>query len=405
MRKRTSGKLASPRARSDPGFPRRRHVALIVPMTRGYCDDVVAGILEYAEEHESWRFKILNVPWHAGMDLPVRPGDPCDGVIAYVIASDLAQKLRALQCPVVNVCAARQVREFPLVTVDDFAVGRMAAEHLLDLGFRSFAYLGWHRVWFAYRRCSAFARRLREAGHVPRIAHVADHGCVTWPECRRFAGLAEWLETLPRPTGLFCCLDFIAREAIDLCADRGIRVPQDIAFVSCDNETMLCGMSKPPLTSVDIQARRIGYRAAELLAGLMHGKAGPRKPILFRPTGIVVRRSTDLVATADETVRNALLFIRDHADKSVKVRDVLKHVGENRRRLERLFRKTLGHGPHEEIVQARVERARQMLASKDRSIADVARACGFKYPDYFSVFFRRETGVPPEEYRRSIQAG
>jgi AraC-like DNA-binding protein len=64
------------------------------------------------------------------------------------------------------------------------------------------------------------------------------------------------------------------------------------------------------------------------------------------------------------------------------------------------FRQEVGTTPIKYLQRYRVNRARQLLAESDKSIAEIARIVGFSDSGYFSRIFHRETGVSPEEFRR-----
>ena len=69
--------------------------------------------------------------------------------------------------------------------------------------------------------------------------------------------------------------------------------------------------------------------------------------------------------------------------------------------LTRVFRKQYGCGPGAALELVRLERARTMLARSNLTISQVAAACGFADPLYFSRRFRVTHGIAPSAYRRS----
>ena len=68
--------------------------------------------------------------------------------------------------------------------------------------------------------------------------------------------------------------------------------------------------------------------------------------------------------------------------------------------LERKFKAELGHSPHRQIVQRKIERARHLLVESEVSIAVVAELSGFDNASSLSVAFRRETGEGPYAHRQ-----
>jgi LacI family transcriptional regulator len=124
---------------------------------------------------------------------------------------------------------------------------------------------------------------------------------------------------------------------------------------------------------------------------------------LIRPTGIVTRQSSDVLATADAEVSTAVRFIRDHACDGIKVEDLLRAIPISRRVLESRFRKMLGRTPHDEILRVQLQRVKQLLEETDLPLAMIADRAGFKHVEYLSVVFKRHFHQPPSQYRAKSQ--
>ncbi len=71
--------------------------------------------------------------------------------------------------------------------------------------------------------------------------------------------------------------------------------------------------------------------------------------------------------------------------------------------LQRLYKRFTGRSPAAQLQKARIEAAKKMLAEESPSIADIGAAVGFRSPSHFAVWFRRETGLSPKEYRELPQ--
>jgi len=69
----------------------------------------------------------------------------------------------------------------------------------------------------------------------------------------------------------------------------------------------------------------------------------------------------------------------------------------------RLFRAVFGETPHQFRIQARLERAKSLLAAGDYSVTDVCMAVGFTSLGSFSDLFARRVGAAPSEYRKRIR--
>ena len=127
-----------------------RKVALAFPVVQPHVGRVTAGIQDYARQHGQWRFVVA--PQTVGASLRSLHGWPGDGVIALINTPRLARAAREAGLPVVNISGGLPETELPRVTDDQVAVGQIAADHLLECGFRHFGYYGLRRVWFSQQR-------------------------------------------------------------------------------------------------------------------------------------------------------------------------------------------------------------------------------------------------------------
>jgi LacI family transcriptional regulator len=193
------------------------------------------------------------------------------------------------------------------------------------------------------------------------------------------------------------------RQVTEACHYAGVRVPDEVAVLGGDYDELMSNISSPPLSTIDQPGEQIGYEAARILEGLMRGKKARKRPLLFPPTRIVVRHSTDTLTIDDEMVRDALRLIRMRAHGGIRVSDVVRELAVARRALEQRFVRLVGRTPAAEIRRVRLEAAKQLLVESDRSIADISRSTGFGHQDLFSRVFRRSVGLTPSQFRRQHQ--
>jgi LacI family transcriptional regulator len=193
------------------------------------------------------------------------------------------------------------------------------------------------------------------------------------------------------------------RQVLDACRRAGVAVPDEVAVVGVDNDGLLCELSDPPLSSVEPDARRTGYTAAEILDRLMRGRRVPILSHRIPPVGVVTRQSSDTMAVGDADVAEAVRFIRENACSGISVKDVLQRVPLSRRALETRFVKAVGRTPHAEVERVRLERAKHLLLATELPVYEVARRTGFRYQEYLSVAFRRYAGVSPTQFRKDAR--
>lgn len=375
-------------------------IALVFSFSLSYCRGVLRGISRFAADRDDWTL----VPVAPGPDLAaslaaVRPR----GIIAHIFERRQARALAARRCPAINVCGIMPQLSFPRVGVDDALVGELAARHFLDRGLRSFACLGHPAHGASIARELSFRTTLARHGCGSDRYHVNAalpfDPTATTPVLG--SGIGAWLRRLPRPTGIFCANDILAAQLAEACRQEGVAVPEDVAILGVDNDDLLCGLARPPLSSIALPDQEVGVQAAVQLARLLAGERRvlPR-PLLLAPLQVVERRSTDLGAIAEPGIAQACRHIREHAQRRLGVGDVANAVGIGRRTLERRFRAVLGRSLAQEIRRCRVERAKELLAEERMALATIAARAGFGSPKQFSTVFRVVTGMTPRAYRQ-----
>ena len=100
-----------------------------------------------------------------------------------------------------------------------------------------------------------------------------------------------------------------------------------------------------------------------------------------------------------EWVRSYLL---DQLETQVSLADLAQLLQMDVFSLTRWFKRAFGVPPHRFIMQARVDRAREMLERSDLSLADLALQCGFCSQSHLTTAFRRRVGMSPAAFRASL---
>jgi LacI family transcriptional regulator len=387
LRKRTAAKRVD-------GFKR---VALILGQDIGYCRGVLRGVQTFAATRERWIFRDA-APSMSVVDA-LREWKPA-GIIAHIFDPEVAEALLKLRKPLVNVTSTLPLN-IPLVEVDHFTIGQMAANHFLDSGFRNFGYFGSKHAGFSVQRERGFRDRLESQGfscsthhaeYLPRPSPSA-----SWTEVDD--GVRHWLMSLPKPIAIFASNDVPARELAEICRLIGLHVPEDVALLGVDDDKLECGLAFPPLSSIAIPSERVGFEAAQMLSHLMSGHRVACDRITLPPESVVVRQSSDIVAVADPDVGRALRYIRQHATKQIGVEDVLREVAVSRRKLERDFQRIIHRTIFAEIRRIRIEKTQRLLATTDLSMPAIAAQSGFEGARRLAVVFGQMTGMTPTEYR------
>lgn len=375
-----------------------KRIALILSATDAYSRRITEGLGRYAHSHEPWEFFLQVGRPHRASDITHLP---VDGVIGNILDEGLADALVAAAIPTVSISNRRPHLPVPRVIVDDAAVADAAAEHLLDKGFRHFGYVGFREAPHCGSRLrgEAFRDAVEEQGGRCGFFRWRGQGRSRGTSEASIQGMAKWIAAMSKPAAVFAYTDDEAWPAAQACRRIGIRVPEEVAVLGVTNDPMVCSLATPPLSSVELPLEQLGYQAAGLLARLMDGLAPPDGPIVLPPMQVVARQSTDILAIEDVDIATAVRYIRDHADRAVRVGQVADAAMVSKRSLQRKFRLALGRTIQQEIRRSRIERAKRILLATDLAIPQVASRCGFAYAHHFDRVFRRETGATPTEFR------
>lgn len=323
-----------------------------------------------------------------------------DPDLVFLLFDDGAELLPHLPKTRKMVGAAADLAIFgiPSVNVDNRAAGAQAAEHLLEHGFRWLAAFGfWQNAWARDRLAGFQVARGASAVEVAGWPKDAERWREDWYSPQR---LRDWVTALPKPTGVFIPCDAWVQMFANQCRMAGVRIPEDIAIISVDNDAVTCELNNPPLSSVIVPWQRIGYEAALLGESLLSGAPRASECTPIAPMGVFARRSSDTLAVDDPDVAATLAIIHAHADRPLTVSRILSQVPVSQHRLERKFRALIGRRINQEIRRIHVERAKQLLTTTDLSMPEIARQSGFANASKLAIAFRAEVGRTPTEYRR-----
>jgi LacI family transcriptional regulator len=381
----------------------RKRIALLIDTATTWGTGLIEGIAEFAHQGADWQ--LLLAPWGKYDRMMLPDNWDGDGVIARITHRELADQILSLRVPAVDVSWFRlSDGRIPRCTCDEHAVAGIAVKYFTDLGFRQFAYCGSSiRPDYADRMGESFVEQLKRRGFQCRTFVPRRDAVSVMPPAEELERMIDWLRSLPRPVALLAFDSLQARRVTEACALGNIAVPHEVAVLGGEHDRLSCTISKPQLSSIDHSPKSVGYRAAELLEGLMRGNSPPAEPIYIPVTRVISCQSTDTVAIEDDLLAAAVRHIKDHCHQRISISDILSAVPMSRRAMEKGFRQHLGRSPAEEIRRVRVERAVQFLCDTSWAMPRIARAVGFDRPELLTRAFRRELSITPSEFRRKHQ--
>lgn len=178
------------------------------------------------------------------------------------------------------------------IGVDDELVGRLATEHLIEVGCRLIAHIAGSGVSSAIGRLEGYKQTLTKHG-----LSTSDDLIVSRPhgddlsDVTGYEAMQRLLALRPRPDGVFCYNDPTAMGAMRAIFDHGLNIPEDIAVVGCGN-VHYSKFLRVPLTTISQQSEAIGRKAGQLALSLVKANgAGRARTILLTPR-LEVRQST-----------------------------------------------------------------------------------------------------------------
>ena len=213
-----------------------------------------------------------------------------DGLI--VMAPDLdarsAIRAAATDLPLVLIDPASGFDGCDTVTIANREGAYWIVMHLLALGHRCVATItGPLGNWDARQRLEGYRAALRKGG-VDLASELEIVGDFTEPS--GYEAVSRLLALRPRPTAVFAANDYMAIGVLGALSDAHIRVPEDIALAGFDDIAMARYLN-PPLTTVHVDAYRLGERAMESLLEKPKARRGRLARHEVLPTTLVVRRS------------------------------------------------------------------------------------------------------------------
>ena len=120
-----------------------------------------------------------------------------------------------------------------VVAIDNYLGGRMAMSHLLDQGYRRIGHISGPLDWWeARQRMAAWKDALTEAGMEAKDSHCVDGN---WSSASGALAIEKLCDQYPDMDAIFVANDQMALSVLQFCSEKGIRVPQDMGVVGCDN--------------------------------------------------------------------------------------------------------------------------------------------------------------------------
>jgi LacI family transcriptional regulator len=377
-------------------FRKKRRVLFV---TDFYLEGVLTGIVDYVRE-AGWEL-YANMRFHGRFP----PGaEGCDGILATVQSERVRDWLaQRNEVPIVRMIDTPFDLPYPAVEADYTAAGRAGARHLRELGHVHFAFYTMFERTDIQEARAGFEAELAGAGQsAHRLDYTKEHpGCDSFEigSEDRHRWLAKELKQLPKPLAVMTDDDRRGLELLAAASLAGLRVPEDVAILGCDDHWVEQRIAPIPLSSVDMNFRGVGFQAASVLDKLLRGQRGAAARIRVAPAGVVARRSTATFVTDSPGITEAVLYLREHFRKPLGLAHLAKRSGMSERMFELEFKRRVGHSAREELQRARLACAGRLLRDTDLKLEAIAMESGFGSAAKLCRFFGKTFGVSPNVWR------
>jgi LacI family transcriptional regulator len=354
---------------------------------------VVNGVRRYRDRHRlDWQIHALEphdldrAPRHAWWIL--RTGGRVGAVSAC-----------SPKWPITSLLGAEGPRHRTVCEMDEYLLGRFAAQHLSEVGYR-------RTMSIDIQARVRFDQRLR--GFVDtcdRLAvshhhYVRKHGVSA---AESDAALMAWIRAQPGPLACYCVIDSQAAWLREVAVQAGVRIPEDFAILGTGDHIGDCLGNEPTLSTVAFPLGLMGEAAGAQVHRL--STCGKQPPVQrLRPYRVIERQSTAPLAPTDDLVAAAVAWLGRNLKEPRPLTALVKVLGVSESTICRRFKVHLGFGPKQAHDQLRIRHAQHLLASTQDKLAIIARKCGFKDATAFGVAFKRRRACTPGEWRRALAA-
>lgn len=377
-------------------------------ITDFYQEEVLLGVVEHARE-AGWEL-ISNMRFHGMFPSETE----ADGILVTAVGPRVRRWMRKWEnTAIVQIGWEVPDWPYPSVEVDYEEAARVAARHLLELGHVHHAFYSLVSREEVHLMKAAFEAELGLAGlSARRLDFEAVHGpqALEVPREERLRWLARQLSAMKKPLAVMGDDDRRALELMAACELAGLRVPEDVAIVGCENRNIEGLMAPVPLSSVDPNWRRVGREAAVLLDGLMSARVTPpgvgttaAERIRIPPRGVVARASTATFVTDSSGITRALLHIRGNFPQPIRLNGLARMAGMAERQFRDEFKRLVGRGPRAEIHRARLACAARLLRDTDLKLDAIAVESGLGTARKLCEIFAEVHQMTPTAWRQQAR--
>ena len=377
-------------------------ILLLTDFSSGYSRSLLENVVRYAREVGPWAFYRIPLYFRElyGDEGVVEWAKKweADAIIAQFSDIDLSV-LNQLNIPIIVQNYKERSSGISNLTGDYFGTGVIAANFFLHKGYKSFAYYGLTDTVWGRERGEGFKKIVSNKGYeVYEFNNRKRVPSEKWSF--DVEQVSRWLLSLPKPIALFACDDYYALQITEVCKMYDISIPEEIAVLGVDNDKLLCNISDPQLSSIELDIENGGYEAGKLLHQFIEKKIIAPVDIIIKPVRIVPRASTERFAVSDRHIEQLLQYIDNNYQNPLSVDELTQIIPFSRRVLEKKFKRETGTSVYQCLLDLRIEKFADLLITTDLPLIEAATRSGFTDYKNISRIFTKAKEMTPLQYRK-----
>lgn len=167
-------------------------------------------------------------------------------------------------------------------------------------------------------------------------------------------------------------------------------------------------LNRPPIFNIGLNERVVDLymKAIEIAdeerAGYQQALAG----IVMHILGLMYYRDKTRNFNDENLIgkiNKAKVLMRESIYKNIVAEDISKSLNISYSGFRRAFKEFTGTSPSQYMMELKLNEAKLLLSTTSQSVKNISYSLNFENPEYFSVFFKKRTGITPIEYRNAVE--
>lgn len=374
-----------------------RKILLLSDLSREPDRQLIRGLTKYVIKIEKWQTYIVAT---SSRDDPTLINDivekakylEVDAIFGTWPAIEDRENNLGLNIPIVLKPKTKAITKFSTLNADSNEIGEMAASFFEKIGILNVTTSGFHRIYWSDRRVKAFKNHSN--GHFFNgiqfsLLHV------------EYKKIANWLAKLPKPIGIFACNDVNASIIIEVCHSLRLRIPEDVAILGVDDDTFICNITSPSISSIRLDYEKAGFLLGKELVEHIKNKDNSIFNVIHKPIKIVERETTPASQIKDPFVRDIVRYMNANYLKQISIKDVIADIPLSIRSIEMRFKAEFPKMTMREyLIMLKIEHLKNILATSDATLLEAAISSGFSAEENIYRIFKKYAGCTPLEFKK-----